>query len=182
MFVGGAWFTFDLAKAQLSVLVVAHLYNEYCEDDETKLDPTTMWSVAGGLSALWLVSFGHFVLRVAVPEYRHTLWSTQTGWQTSCAFFLENEDDKKRVVVFHQNRVLWEGRIGGEVKAWVAESWDRWERDDPEWLKKVVPTIPDEYLPAAAAATLGGARERRGSAMASVRESLRVSARESEEE
>jgi hypothetical protein len=64
----------------------------------------------------------------------------------------------------------------------VAESWDRWERDEPEWLKKVVPTIPDEYLPAAAAATLGGARERRGSAMASVRESLRVSARESEEE
>jgi hypothetical protein len=182
MFEGGSWFAFDLAKAQLSVLVVAHLYNEYCEDDETKLDPTTVWSVAGGLSALWLVSFGHFVLRVAVPDFRHTLWSTQTAWQTSCAYFLENEDDKKRVVVFHQNRVLWEGRIGGEVKAWVAESWDRWERDDAAWLKKVTPTIPDEYLPAAAAARLGGARERRGSAAGSVRLSLRLSAREREEE
>ncbi|GMI24347.1 hypothetical protein TeGR_g5808 [Tetraparma gracilis] len=28
VFVGGAWFAFDLAKAQVSVLVVAHLYND----------------------------------------------------------------------------------------------------------------------------------------------------------
>jgi hypothetical protein len=42
------------------------------------------------------------------------------------------------------------------VKAWVAESWARWERDEPEWLKKVVPTIPDEYLPVAAVAVWGG--------------------------
>jgi hypothetical protein len=182
MFVGGAWFAFDLAKAQISVLVVAHLYNEYCEDNETKMDATTVWTIAGGLFALWLVSFSHFVLRVAVPKYRHTLWSTRTGWQTSCAYFLENEDDKKRVVVFHQNRAMWEERIGGEVKAWVAESWDRWERDDPEWLKKISPTIPDEFLPRAAAAKLGGARERRGSAAGSVRQSLRVSARERDED
>jgi hypothetical protein len=72
-------------------------------------------------------------------------------------------------------------RIGGGVKAWVAESWARWERDEPEWLKKVVPTIPDEYLPVAAVAVLGGGRERRGSAAGSVRLSLRVSAREREE-
>jgi hypothetical protein len=52
------------------------------------------------------------------------------GWLTSCAYFLENEDDKKRVIVFHRNRALWEGRIGAEVKEWVAESWDRWERDE----------------------------------------------------
>ncbi|GMI54871.1 hypothetical protein TeGR_g840, partial [Tetraparma gracilis] len=144
MLVGGSWFTFDLAKAQISVLVVAYLYNEFCEDVDGKMDPNEVWGIAGGLFTLWLVAFSHFVLRVAVPEYRHTIWSTQTGWQTSCAYFLENEDDKKRVIVFHQNRAMWEGRIGGEVKAWVRESWDRWERDEPEWLKKVTPTIPDD--------------------------------------
>ncbi|GMI34312.1 hypothetical protein TeGR_g4670 [Tetraparma gracilis] len=183
MLTGGSWFMFDLSKAQISVLVVAHLYNEYCEVvDGTKMESRTVWTIAIGLFTLWLVSTSHFVFRVAVPKYRHTLWSTQTAWQTSCAYFLENEDDKKRVVVFHQNRVLWEGRIGAEVKAWVAESWDRWERDDPAWLKKIAPTIPDEFLPRAAAAKLGGARERRGSAAGSVRESFRASDMDREEE
>ena len=41
MFMGGSWFTFDLAKAQISVLVVAYLYNEYCDINDTKLDPSS---------------------------------------------------------------------------------------------------------------------------------------------
>jgi hypothetical protein len=45
-------------------------------------------------------------------------------------------------------------------------------------LKKIAPTIPDEFLPPAAVAKLGGARERRGSAAGSVIESLRVASRE----
>ena len=63
------------------------------------------------------------------------------------------------------------------------ENWAGWVSDAPAWFApRVVSTEPDEYIPEPQLEALGANRQRRGSASASVRESMRFSAREEVEE
>jgi hypothetical protein len=82
------------------------------------------------------------------------------------------------------NRMMWERDIGADVKAWTFENWATFVEEKPAWFTPlIIATVPDEYIPPQFLAGLGGAnRVRRGSAALSVRESMRLSAREDEEE
>ena len=75
---GGAYFFFNLVSSQVSVLVAAHVYNEYFDPASvedaavTKMDETTVWRFFGALSAAWLATMTFFLARIAVPSYRNT--------------------------------------------------------------------------------------------------------------
>jgi hypothetical protein len=137
------------------------------------------WTNSSRAQGLWLVTFTYFVFRIAVPKYRHTLWSWTSGREVAQANFLGRESDEKKFLIFRSNRLVWEADIGKDVRAWTLSNWERWDRDKPEWFSpRVVARVPDEYIPPRFLGGLGGARrERRGSAAGSVRESLRASVR-----
>ena len=162
-------------------MVSVYLYIDYA-DVENKIPATVLWGGAGGLAAAWLLTFSFFIMRVAVPKYRHTLWSTMSGRQCVQEYFTMGESDEDKMNIFRRNRLLWEGDMGKEVKQWTLENWAGWVSDVPTWFTpQVVSNLPDEYIPKAPLAALGSNRERRGSA-ASLRDSLRFSLREEEEE
>jgi hypothetical protein len=121
-------------------------------------------------------SFLFFVLRVAVPKYRHTLWSWTSGRQCTQDYFLKGKDEEEKFGIFSTNLLLWESDIGEEVRAWTAERWGGWKEEKPAWFK--VELVPDRFIPAGELEQLGHNRERRGSAAGSVRESFRESSRE----
>jgi len=184
---GGAYFFFNLVTSQISELVAVHVYNTSFEDnvDGTKIDAEVLWRIFGSMNAAWLIVMSFFLFRVTVPSYRHTLWSTVSGRQWVQAFFLENEDESEKIFIFGCNKLLWESDIGAEVIEWTRQHWAEWTREKPEWFTPfVIATVPDEYIPAEFWGGLGGAkRQRRGSAVESVRESVRrMSLGEEEEE
>ncbi|GMI19409.1 hypothetical protein TeGR_g8828, partial [Tetraparma gracilis] len=113
----------------------------------------------------------YFVFRIAVPKYRHTLWSWTTGRQCAQDYFLQGKDDEAKFAIFGCNLLLWESDIGNEVKAWTAENWARWKEEQPAWFKAEI--VPDRFIPAAELQQLGLNRKRRGSAAESIRESFR---------
>ena len=171
---GGSYWLFSLGMSQASVFVCVHIYNEYAEspgEDAEKVDADTLWFGAGCLSAAFLATFAFFVLRIAVPKYRHTLWSWTSGKQVVQDYFLKGNDDETRFIVFSNNLLLWESDIGDEVKAWTAENWARWSEEKPSWFKPEV--VPDRFIPAVELEQLGFNRQRRGSAAGSLRESFR---------
>jgi len=100
------------------------------------------------------------------------------------ALFLENEEDNEKIGIFAKNRLLWKSDIGAEVMEWTRAHWAEWTRERPKWFTPlVIATVPDEYIPAEFLGGLGGAkRQRWGSAVESVRESLRRMSLEEEEE
>ena len=69
--------------------------------------------------------------------------------------------------MFGCNALLWENDIGQDVRYWTFTNWATWQANKP------ATTIPDSYIPDAGLQALGHNRRRRGSAVASVRESLR---------
>ncbi|GMI24966.1 hypothetical protein TeGR_g5962, partial [Tetraparma gracilis] len=172
MVLGGSYWLFNLAMSQVSVFVCVHLYLEHAPGDRTdKVAAGTLWAGAGGLVAGWLTTFSYFVFHIAVPKYRHTLWSWTSGRQMVHNFFLKGKDDEERFSIFRRNLLLWESDIGEEVKAWTAENWARWKEEHPPWFKPE--SVPDQFIPAADLQQLGHNRKRRGSAAGSVRESYR---------
>jgi hypothetical protein len=111
------------------------------------------------------------VSRIAVPKYRHTLWSWTTGRQCVHDYFYKGKDEEAKFEIFGCNLLLWESDIGEEVKAWTAENWARWKEESPPWFKPE--RVPDQFIPAGELQQLGHNRKRRGSAAGSVRESFR---------
>ncbi|GMI33233.1 hypothetical protein TeGR_g2775, partial [Tetraparma gracilis] len=115
--------------------------------------------------------FLFFALRIAVPKYRHTLWSWTSGRQQVQDDFHKGKDDEVKVNIFKRNLLLWESDIGNEVKAWTRANWARWKEEKPAWFKPE--QVPDQFIPAAELEQLGHDRKRRGSAAGSIRESFR---------
>jgi len=134
--------------------------------DGTKIDAELLWRIFGSLNATWLIVMSFFLFRVAVPSYRHTLWSTVSGRQRVQAFFLENEKESDKIGIFGCNKLLWESDIGAaEVMEWTRVHWAEWTREKLEWFTLfIIAKVPDEYIPAEFLGGLGGAkRQRRGS-------------------
>jgi hypothetical protein len=159
-----------------------YVYNNYAPDDENKLSATATWTGATVLSSIWLVATLNFVFHVCVPEFRHTFWSTETGWQWVCNSFLDNEgNDGRRIRIFHYQRYVWEGRIGDQVLAWSHANWETWVRTQPQWFTEhAIATVPDEYIPARALEALGGDGRRRNSAVESMKQLMLVKAEDEE--
>jgi hypothetical protein len=170
---GGIWFSLNLVITQVSAIVSTYLYNEHYEGTQ-KLDATLLWVVVLSAFCLWLATFSFFLFYVIVPKYRKTFYSTQTGWQKTQGYFLDNEgDDEMRCNIFGDNIHNWRS-IEEEVKTWSLASWAKWEAEKPPWFTAARKAeIPDDFIPALGVAALGGVkRERRGSARFDVVEAV----------
>ncbi|GMI38335.1 hypothetical protein TeGR_g2682 [Tetraparma gracilis] len=182
---GGQYFLFNMVSTQIGVLAAVHLYNGNAPDEDgLKLGATLTWTAAGALTSAWLALLVYFVARIVVPSRRHTLWSSVTGRQFFQDLFFKGNSEETRMEIFAVNKLVWEKEIGEEVKAWTMENWESWAEEKPAWFTEVrIATVPDNYIPPRFLVGLGGeARERRGSAAESIRQSLRVSFREGAED
>ncbi|GMI35461.1 hypothetical protein TeGR_g8306, partial [Tetraparma gracilis] len=170
---GGSYYTFNLASGQASVFAAVYVYTRFAAISEgvEKIDATFLWASASVLAGAWLCAFLFFALRIAVPAYRHTLWSWTSGRQCIHDDFHKGKDDEAKFNIFRRNLLLWEDNIGEEVKAWTAENWARWKEEKLAWFKPE--RVPDHFIPAAELELLGHNRKRRGSAVGSVRDSFR---------
>ena len=135
----------DFERA-LSVLVCTHLYIEHYPDGEVKLASSVIWTAAGGEVGLWCTVYLVFLLTIAAPNMRRTLLSTENG-RVICleAFLKEGADVVEKFGIFAYNSLMWEARIGGEVKEWTFSKWKEWERENPKWFDARI--VPDEYIP-----------------------------------
>ncbi|GMI28579.1 hypothetical protein TeGR_g15270 [Tetraparma gracilis] len=168
---GGAYYTYCLVSSQLFIFVAVLLYNTNAAEGLGKIDAGTLWAGASSLAAGWLITFAYFAFRIAVPKYRHTIWSGTSGRKCVQDYFVDGKDDENRFGIFGCNLLLWESDIGEEVRAWTAQNWARWKEEKPAWFK--VEKVPDRFIPAAELQQLGHNRKRRGSAAGSIRESFR---------
>jgi hypothetical protein len=180
LLLGGSYYVFNLISAQASVFIAVHLYNlEMAKDDENateKIAADSLWRMAAVLVGSWCAAITFFFTRVVTPTHRHTFWSTVSGRQCVQEYFTKGTTDEDKLVIFGSSTLLWESDIGSEVMEFTLQNWAKWEREKPAWFTlKVKASVPDNYIPRAFVAALGGAnRMRRGSAAGSVRESFRA--------
>ncbi|GMI52766.1 hypothetical protein TeGR_g10861 [Tetraparma gracilis] len=148
LMLGASYWLANLIKNQVAVFVLAYLYIEYAPEDDAKLGATTVWRISGGLVLMWAASFVYFILKVADPKYRWTLWSTQTGYECTRGIFLNNTKPEHKIAIFRKATAHWEAAIGAEVKAWTMANWGTWVAEKPSWFtERTISTVPDAYIP-----------------------------------
>ena len=108
--------------------------------------PVVVYSTIGAITLLWLVSFSDFMLSID-RRYLRTFYSIQTGKSSSMSYFLDNESDELKSVIFKDNTWLWTA-IRPQVKTWVEDNWKRWNKEKPSWFTaKFIEKIPDDMIP-----------------------------------
>ena len=170
---GGLYFSFDVTFCQISVWIIASLYISFYDGGSSKLSASTIYSFLGALLALWLATAFLFFYKIK-RKYWSTFYSLETGGQTARAFFLENDDDEKKIAIFKRSPVLWKS-IEGQVKAWTLAKWSEWEEQKPQWFTEAFKErVPDEMIPKSALYKLhkkakGGQRKRSSAALVSAK-------------
>jgi hypothetical protein len=112
-----------------------------------KIDLITLVASVGTFFAMWaLAALG--VWLTMKPEYRRTLWSTQTGYAYTQSKFLDNEgNDAKRIGIFGMNERHWRA-IRDRVRQWVLAMYATWQALKPVWFTDTVKAqIPDAFIP-----------------------------------
>jgi hypothetical protein len=178
IFLGGSYYIINLISAQASVLFAVYLYDFEMADvvDTEKINVDTLWLMALILVGSWCAAMTYFLVKIATPTHRHTFWSPVSGRQCVHEYFTKGTNSADKLLIFGNNRLLWESDIGSEVKKFTMQHWAEWERDKPAWFTATLKAeVPDNYFPREFLAGLGGVnRIRRGSAAESVRDSFRM--------
>ena len=80
-------------------------------------------------------------------KYWSTFYSLETGGQNARAYFLENDDDEKKSLIFKRSPVLW-AQIKGQVKEWTLAKWSTWEEEKPDFFTAgFQASVPNAMIP-----------------------------------
>ena len=141
----------------------------YAEADPEKtaaLDKETALFSVACMSSVWLVSFSLFMATMN-GKYRSTFFSLKTCYRvTEERFCNEGNSDEMRIEIVRKNRRHWEP-IRPQVKEFIAENWDKWNEEQPDWFTEVFKSsIDDDLLPLSELrrqTIAGGGKRRRSS-------------------
>lgn len=102
---------------------------------------TLMKAMIGNCMGL-LVSFAVLLCTID-QKYLGTFISTKTGNTIIQEYFMKNEEDEKKFIIFDCNEHKWMPCILDEMKEWVGEHLRQWIDEKPKWFtdykKNIIP-------------------------------------------
>jgi hypothetical protein len=156
--VGGAYWFFGLVLTMGSIPLSIYIASIYVE--EKAIDVAS--SIMKYIIPITTMCLAVFFLNIE-RKYLHTFWSTQRSKDMAIAYFLEEESNKMKSIIFWRSRNQWVS-IEGEVRKWIEMNWAKWEEEQPEWFTDVLKAkVPVDFIPAD-----GDARRRESVRRASV--------------
>ena len=142
--VGGAFWLFSqfMAVVLLPISIKVYDASEGSKSQVTKAAS----DFAQYLVPIATISFTAFFLSIN-REYWQTFTSTKTGRDSLIDSFRELESEAAKSHIFTNSRRVWQP-IEEEVKSWVEDNWDRWEKERPKWFDATMRrSIPVDFIP-----------------------------------
>jgi hypothetical protein len=165
MEIGGILFLLVVVQNQASAFVAAQIYLKLYSGPNG-IESSQLWTMLFALLGSFLVSVLAFVLLMD-RKYLGTFLTTATGPQSTADKFHLATTDEQRVSIMKYHPYYYAG-VEVELKALIADNWEEWMLNRPEWLtESVIATIPDDFLPEKEVEKLiklGAGKRRRSSA------------------
>ncbi|GMI34758.1 hypothetical protein TeGR_g897, partial [Tetraparma gracilis] len=140
---GGLHWTVSMLIAVLSPFLAVHVYSR---EGGTAVPVDFCWKLLALLSGMWVAVFMLFVATMK-STYRKTFFSTQTSADVLKEVFQTTTKDELKIRILGKNRVIWKA-MEGEVGAWLADNWERWEEEKPAWFGEAwILGIDEDLLP-----------------------------------
>ena len=134
------------------------------------IDGRMLWVLAGALAFVWLCSNIAFAL-LCKPEYLRTFWSVETAAQYTKRTRWDGAAVAKRARVLTRLHSSYLRLFRDEAKQWLADNWDQWEEQKPEWFtERWKRSLPNSILTPALRIRLGGKGRRRSSVAEQMRQ------------
>jgi hypothetical protein len=163
--VGGILWLSTFVQNQAACFVAAMLYLKYREEEEASFSAETLFGTLLSLLLVWVLSLVVFVCYID-RSYLHTFYGTTTGPQFCELHFKNAKTDESKLAILKYHESYYKA-FEDEMKVFIADNWDTWMANQPDWLtENVIATVPDEYLPKAEVERLkklGGGQRRRSS-------------------
>jgi hypothetical protein len=161
---GVLWLT-SIVQNQAASFVAAAVYLKHTEGEDVALSAETLYGTLGSLLMIWVLSLAVFICFMD-RSYLHTFYGTTTGPQFCEVRFRNAKTDESKLSILKYHSSYYEA-FDDELKAFVAEHWESWMANQPEWFtENVIATVPDEYLKddeIERLKKLGGGKRRRSS-------------------
>jgi len=144
---GGLYFSANLLMGHLGVFAATYFYCEISQEGAA-ISNSLLWITVGGTSSLFFVFFAAFLITIN-EGYGRTFFSPKTS--RDCVedkFRLYKNPASKLSMLDESSHLL--VRIREELKAYIGEKWEEWERERPPfWTAKFIRGLPYDMLPAA---------------------------------
>jgi hypothetical protein len=142
---GGSYFAFNTCTSQASCWVAASLYVAHFTGVK-KLDESTIYVFIAALQTLWALTVCAFFMNIK-REYWRSFFSTESGRQNAKAYFLDNDVDVAKMLIFKRHTDLW-SEILEDVRSYTFANWERWEREKPQWFdENFKANVNDSFIP-----------------------------------
>ena len=143
---GGAYWSANVAINQAFCFLSVYLYHTYSDEASDEV-VELLWKVVGGLFVFSMLNFGIFLLSIN-SGFVNTFFSSESGQQFCCNYFLEGATEEVKFAVFYHCRTYY-AAIEEKLKPRLDENWDRWCEEGPDWfIPKRIKMIPSDLLPA----------------------------------
>jgi hypothetical protein len=148
---GGFYFSINMVLSQIGCWIAAYLYlyksSSFRNNERDGMIPdSSIFNVLALLCSAWFLAVILFFYMIKRP-YWNTFYSTNTGCQQAMSYFLDNDDDAKKALIFTRHTDLWKP-IEKEVMAWTHANWKRWKVEKPDWFtERFIKKVPDEFIP-----------------------------------
>jgi hypothetical protein len=144
--VGGILWLLSLVQNRAGGFIAAMLYLKYKEEDPDALSAETLYGTLILLFLMWVLSLVTFVCYID-RSFLHTFYGTTTGPQFCELHFRNAKTDESKMALLKYHESFYKA-FEDEMKVFVAENWDAWIANQPDWLtENAIATVPDEYLP-----------------------------------
>ena len=115
--------------------MVVSIYNKhYDEEIGPKVAEDVLWLGAIGCCTFCLLSFACF-LKTIDWKYIPTFYSTEKGWEFTCANFYKATTDEAKFVIFNHHEKYFEA-IEDELVVWLQDNWETWNANREPWFGK----------------------------------------------
>jgi hypothetical protein len=162
---GGMYWSADMILSNIVPFAAVAFYFANTEPDAVVFAEKIAWRIVGSLSGAWFLFFLLF-FKLMNKKYRKTFFSIDTGNDWAVSFFLNGDTDARRVKPLRLNKIKW-NKIRPEMKEFVLENWERWEKEQPKFFTDAFKKrVPDDMLPKVELrrqTVVGGGQRRRSS-------------------
>ena len=152
--VGGLYFSLSLPLSQMVLWVGILLYDGNEDGLSTKgnkaFSSAELFNLGRILSIAWVASIVIIVVKCK-KEYRRTFFSTATAkkYQKDTWDWQKNQtglDEKAIAGIFKCHPDTYK-HFDNEVREWLGDNWERWQREKPEcFTKKLIASIPESVM------------------------------------
>jgi len=137
---GGLYYSFNMIMTQVLLVVSTNVYGARCGCTYVGKREVAIIVIAWSVNIVLMLS-------MIKGKYLQSFYDPTSGVRKARSWFLEAEREGDKARIFSIQSMHWVD-LRDDVKEWVANNWQQWQQNRPDWLNgKILSSIDGDLVP-----------------------------------